>query len=365
MSAALTVSSKQSKLLRFLRPQTPPNLSSLLRHLSAEPDHHPPAPPPQNVSPSVVNLVVELLQTTDNDWNEDKLHQLLFPTTSPPPPPHNLLQITRLLGSTAKALKFFNWVQANSPCQDSPLLSFTLEAVFEHASREPNSHNKLLDLFKTSKSHKIPLSVNAATLLIRCFGRAQMVDESLLVYNELCPSRRLTHIRNILIDVLFRKGRVDDALHLLDEMLQPKAEFPPNSNTGHIVFSALSKRDKVGRAVDEEEIVGLVSKFAEHEVFPNSIWLTQLISRLCRSGRTDRAWDVLHGLMKLGGVMEAASCNALLTALGRAREFKRMNTLLAEMKEMDIQPNVVTFGILINHLCKFRRVDEALEVLRR
>ncbi|XP_041018875.1 pentatricopeptide repeat-containing protein At3g61520, mitochondrial-like [Juglans microcarpa x Juglans regia] len=33
---------------------------------------------------------------------------------------------------------------------------------------------------------------------------------------------------------------------------------------------------------------------------------------------------------------------------------------MTEMKEMDIQPNVVTFGILVNHMCKSRRADEAL-----
>lgn len=40
-----------------------------------------------------------------------------------------------------------------------------------------------------------------------------------------------------------------------------------------------------------------------------------------------------------------------------------MHTLVADMKENDIQPSVVTFVILINQLCKLRRVDEAMEVL--
>ncbi|KAK8688203.1 hypothetical protein V6N13_086979 [Hibiscus sabdariffa] len=39
-----------------------------------------------------------------------------------------------------------------------------------------------------------------------------------------------------------------------------------------------------------------------------------------------------------------------------------MITVLAEMKESDVKPNVVTFGILINQLCKLGSVDVAMEL---
>ncbi|XP_068668911.1 pentatricopeptide repeat-containing protein At3g61520, mitochondrial-like [Aristolochia californica] len=38
------------------------------------------------------------------------------------------------------------------------------------------------------------------------------------------------------------------------------------------------------------------------------------------------------------------------------------NQLLAEMRDMGVKPNVVTFGILKNYLCKSCRVDEVLQV---
>ncbi|KAK9103758.1 hypothetical protein Sjap_021012 [Stephania japonica] len=64
-------------------------------------------------------------------------------------------------------------------------------------------------------------------------------------------------------------------------------------------------------------------------------------------------------------MVEAASSNTLLAGLGRDLDLKRMNILLAKMKEMEIKPNVVTFGILIHHLCKMHRVNEALQVLEQ
>lgn len=79
----------------------------------------------------------------------------------------------------------------------------------------------------------------------------------------------------------------------------------------------------------------------------------------------NRAWDLSNELIKLGTVLESDTCNALLTGLARQDNFNRMNGLMVKMVEMDIQPNVVTFGILIYHTCKFRRVDAALEVLEK
>ncbi|KAK6920068.1 Pentatricopeptide repeat [Dillenia turbinata] len=100
-------------------------------------------------------------------------------------------------------------------------------------------------------------------------------------------------------------------------------------------------------------------------LFPDAIKLSQLITRLCRKGKSGKVWDLLHDTMKLGGSIDAPLCNALLTGWSRANDFQRMNLLLAEMKDMGVQPSVITFGILVNHLCKFRRVDEALQMLRK
>ena len=73
----------------------------------------------------------------------------------------------------------------------------------------------------------------------------------------------------------------------------------------------------------------------------------------------------MHELLRLRAPLETPPFNVLLTGLGRSGDVKRMNTVMAEMKGSDIQPDVVTFGILINQLCKLRRVDDAMEVLNK
>ncbi|KAF5464356.1 hypothetical protein F2P56_014437 [Juglans regia] len=367
MSVPLS-SSKQATvfLLRLclLKPQTPAiPYYPLHRHLSTEPIP-PPQPPPQDED-SLINEAVQLFQALeDGHSNSTQLHQLLFSSSSPSSP-GIFRQITRRLASSSQALEFFDYIRSNSPSQELTSLSFTFQAIFELASREPDPQNKLLELYRTSKERNIPLTVNGATLLVRFLGRAERVDVALAVVDELDPSLKNTHFYNVVVDVLFKSGRIVEALNMLDEMLQPGADCPPNDITGGVVFAALSGRKLFGRSISDEEIVGLVSKLGAHGVVPDSFKLTQLITKLCRNKKIGRAWDVLHDVMKAGGTLEAASCNALLTGLGRDGDFERMNTLMTEMKEMDIQPDVVTFGILINHMCKARRVDEALEVFEK
>lgn len=193
------------------------------------------------------------------------------------------------------------------------------------------------------------------------------MEESLILFNDLDPSVKTTYLRNVWLSILLRSGRVKDALKVIDEMFESNEDSNcrPNDATGDILFSFLLKRERNGEILSEDEIVNLVLKFGDHGVLISSFWMGRLITRLCRNRKTNRAWDLFTEMIKLGAVLESATCNSLLTGLAREGNFNRMNELMAKMVEMDIQPNVVTFGILINHMCKFRRVDDALEVLEK
>ncbi|KAG6523422.1 hypothetical protein ZIOFF_013279 [Zingiber officinale] len=82
-----------------------------------------------------------------------------------------------------------------------------------------------------------------------------------------------------------------------------------------------------------------------------------------RGGATSGAWDFFHAVKDAGGSIEAPVCNALLTGLAAIQDFTRMNLLFSEMKVLGVRPIVVTFGALINHLCKSHRLDDALNML--
>lgn len=364
-SITMKLAAARKSVLHFHPPPVTGSISGL-RHFSGELDNtHKPLPPP---APSfAVPEIVSLLKTTDhNDWiSNSQLVEFLHT----PPSPTSLLKITRRLGSTEKALHFFEFFKTNSSSSSSnpSSLSFTFQAILEQAMHEEKCDvpGKLFQLFSFAKDQKIPLSINAATLLMRCFGRAKMLEEVISAYNELDSDSRNTNVLNLLLDCLLRGGNIDDGFKVLDKMLERDSAFPPNNSTLDIVLSAMWSKNWVGGRMSVEEICGLLMRFFQHGVFLDDVWFTKLITKFCRSGDCDKAWDLLHDMMRLGGEVKSSSFNALLSGLGRERDFQKMNLLMNEMKEKEVKPDVVTFGILINHLCKCYRVDEALQVFEK
>ncbi|KAJ4911935.1 Pentatricopeptide repeat-containing protein [Raphanus sativus] len=335
----------------------------LLRRFTVDAD----PPPPESKESVEVQLLESLRKIPQHDWpSSETLHSLLSSSSSSSVlSPLALSKITRRLGSYSLAISFLHYLldAAKSQSLNEESLSLVFQSVVEFAGSgsEPDAKDKLLRLYSTAKEKNIPLTPVATKLLIRWFSRMDMVNQSVLVYEGLDSSaKNNTQVRNVLIDVLFRNGRVDDAFKVLDEM--QGSVFRPNRITAAIVFHEVWR----GRLLKEDEIVGLISRFGSHGVAPNCVWLTRFITSLCRNARrTDVAWEVLRGLMKNGAPLQAPSFNALLTVLGRNMEISRMNDVVVKMEEMKIRPDVVTLGILINTLCKSRRVDEALEVFQQ
>ncbi|KAK7320138.1 hypothetical protein RJT34_04872 [Clitoria ternatea] len=342
---------RQSKLLRHRHRLQPSTFPFLRRCHSDSPSNS------ENDTETIVTQVVELLQHPTKEWNHDQLRPFLF--NASPLSSHQFLQITLRLNSIPKALDFLNYLT-----DKTEYLSSVFQGVLELATRHPNSQNELLMLhsYRKSNDRSIPLTSKSASLLLQCFEKAQMFDDSLLLFKELDPSSKSSRICNGLLRGLLKSGRTDDALRVLDEMLDPDSEVSPNDSTGEIVFGELVKRESNGRSFSDKEIVGLVIRLCEHGVFPDAFKLTQMIAKMCGKRKNRVAWELMDGLMRLGVPVEAASCNALLTGLGRERDIQGMNKLMEKMDEMKIQPSVVTFGILVNQLCKVRRIDEALGV---
>ncbi|CAA0394229.1 unnamed protein product [Arabidopsis thaliana] len=314
MSIMLSISRRQNSYILL-------NHSRFLRRFSYDVD-----PRPEIKSESqefvVVKFVKTLQNTPQHDWaSSESLSALVVSSSSASPLVFS--QITRRLGSYSLAISFFEYLDAKSQSlkRREESLSLALQSVIEFAGSEPDPRDKLLRLYEIAKEKNIPLTVVATKLLIRWFGRMGMV-------------------RNVVVDVLLRNGLVDDAFKVLDEMLQKESVFPPNRITADIVFSS-------------------------HGVSPNSVWLTRFISSLCKNARANAAWDILSDLMKNKTPLEAPPFNALLSCLGRNMDISRMNDLVLKMDEVKIRPDVVTLGILINTLCKSRRVDEALEVFEQ
>ncbi|KAK1420214.1 hypothetical protein QVD17_21624 [Tagetes erecta] len=328
-------------------PKNKPSTTTHLRRLSAAPD---------SIQPPSQQSIITHLKTTD-DWTNDANFSQQILSLSP----QHLIKIATEFETSTKALKFFNFIRENpSPSLHPPPLVPIFQTVIELAIRE-GDYVSVLGLFNLSKELKVSLTPNSAIRLISYFARVKKVQDSVLVYDELDLDAKNTNVRNILLDLLLKFERFDDARQLLDEMLDPNARFRPNEITLHIVFPVLLRRNWDKKT---DSLIGLIPKFGAHGVLPDKVSLTQLITKMCRSYKSDKAWELLCELMKFGKV-EAAPCNALISGLAKERDYKKINLFLKEMKEKDIKPDIVTYGMVVNHLCKCRRVDEALDMVKR
>ncbi|KAL9228898.1 hypothetical protein vseg_004428 [Gypsophila vaccaria] len=356
MKMITSISPKSTLIfLHSLKPLLIPTSLSSSLHSSTE--------NPSNSSSSLsLAPIIDILKSNDREsWttNEDLLRVLHRLSSD------NVLELTRGLGSSSTALHFVEHLRANPQFGDGDAVSYAFQAVFELASREPGWEKRLSEVYSMAVAWGVGLNVDSVTHLIRCFSRGELIDKLMLVYDGLGPQMRNVRVRNAVIEGLLRNRLLGDALQVLDEMLDLNSEVLPDEDTMELVFSALFRGKEHGRWVSDDEVVEMVAKFGRRGLFPYSVRLTKWISSLCRSKRTHVAWRVLHGVMELGGPVEVASCNALLTGLNKAREFDKMNCLMKEMMDKGISPNAVTLGISINHLCKGMRVDEALNLFEK
>nr|CAB3470202.1 unnamed protein product [Digitaria exilis] len=106
----------------------------------------------------------------------------------------------------------------------------------------------------------------------------------------------------------------------------------------------------------------LHSLAACHRIAPSS---ASLLSRLLARFRCPAdAASFLRDSLAAGAPAPGVSAfNSLLAALGRAGNLRGMTELFTSMTGASVQPDVVTYGILLNGLCKAGRAEEALKVL--
>ncbi|KAE8721462.1 hypothetical protein F3Y22_tig00015910pilonHSYRG00016 [Hibiscus syriacus] len=143
-------------------------------------------------------------------------------------------------------------------------------------------------------------------------------------------------------------------------MLQPLSDVRPDDVTGDIIFYGFSNRSRIGVDLIEEELIKLVLQLGMHGVFPNTNWLTHLISKSCRRVKFNQACNLLNELPRLQAPLETPPFNARLTGLGRCRDVNGKNL---NAKRQSNTPLMLPFTITRSMVYAVRRMDDADSVL--
>ncbi|KAG0480646.1 hypothetical protein HPP92_011504 [Vanilla planifolia] len=279
--------------------------------------------------------------------------------------PSDLLHLFRSISSSSAALRLFDYCRLTGlEAASHSHGPFAFQAIFELAAREhdPVDLPRLKKLLLLSKEHGYTLTPESAAFLVRSFSHGRSPSDTFLAFRYFDRSLRRTPLCNHVLSSILRSPNSNhraDALSLLGDMLSPDSPCPPDSSTCSILFLALSR----GSQPADDEMLRIVVKMAKnYGIFPtDTSQFTKVVVGLCRAGRTAMAWDLVHAINNAGGAVKTPVWNSLLTGLSKDRDTSRMKLVLSAMEAYG-SANVFTYGIVINHLCKSRNIDYALEV---
>ncbi|ESQ27164.1 hypothetical protein EUTSA_v10018150mg [Eutrema salsugineum] len=176
------------------------------------------------------------------------------------------------------------------------------------------------------------------------------------VYNEMlkcnCSPNRYTF--GILMDGLYKKGRMVDAQKMFDDMTA--RGISPNRVTYTILISGLCQR---GSAEDARRLFHEM-KAGGHS--PDSAALNALLDGFCKSGRMVEAFELLRLFEKDGFILGLRGYSSLIDGLFRASRYDEAFELYATMLEKNIKPDVLLYTILIRGLSKAGKIEDALKL---
>ncbi|KAK3427864.1 hypothetical protein EUGRSUZ_F04004 [Eucalyptus grandis] len=190
-------------------------------------------------------------------------------------------------------------------------------------------------------------------LLLRIYWHGGLYESVLETFEEMgrfgfAPN---TFARNILMDVLFKIGRVDVALEVL------KQTQVPNFLSFNIALCNLCKVDDLGKIRD------VVRSMLKNGFYPNVATLEMVLNAFVKKCRLVEATQVLTLMITGGAAVSVNAWSMLINGFCRLQRFDMAVHLLEKMGESGCTPNVVTYTTLIKGFMESEMVNCALKIL--
>lgn len=282
------------------------------------------------------------------------------------------------------ALSFFLW------CARQPAYIHECRA-FDHMV---DVVNRLTQRFKTVEGIIGQLeSVGFVTkpqtllLLLRIYWRGGMYGLVFETFEEMIKYGYTpnTFARNIVMDVLFKIGRVNEALSVLKETQVPNflsfsiavcnlCRLNDLINVQDVLRNMLRKRYylnaemfsmvlncycKLGRLWEALQLLGLMITVG---ISPSvHIW-SILIDGFCKSGRLGTASYLLEKMVDAGGSLDVVTCTSLIKGFMETGNPVSALSILSDLESEGCSPDLVLCNVLIDCLSKMERYDDALAV---
>ncbi|XP_057784466.1 putative pentatricopeptide repeat-containing protein At1g16830 [Salvia miltiorrhiza] len=298
--------------------------------------------------------------------------------------PQTVLTTLQNCPSDLVALSFFLWC-ARQPnyFHDKPGFHHMVGVVSKLTQR----CGTVRDIIEELESIGCFTKAQTFLLLMRIYWRGAMYDMVLEAFEVMCGYGYVpnTYVRNIIVDVLFKIGRVDAALSFL------KGTPAPNFLSFNISICNLCKLNEVDKVKSvfrcmllrgyymNPETYGLVlncfCKFGRLEEASQllgmmvvlgvpvsvNVW-SILIDGYCKSGLIEVAAYILEKMVAVGCSPNIVTCTSLIKAFLESRMPEKAFKLLGTLESKGCFPDLVLCNVLIDCLSKIGRYESAFEV---
>lgn len=205
---------------------------------------------------------------------------------------------------------------------------------------------------------------------------ASKVEKAFLLFDEMKRNGIVpdVYVYTILIDSFCKAGLIEQARHWFDEMEGDGCA--PNVVTYTAIIHAYLKTRKVSKANEVFEM--MLSKGC----LPNIVTYTALIDGHCKAGEIEKACQIYARMKKANvGIPDVDmyfrvvdgdhkepnvfTYGALVDGLCKAHQVKEARDLLDAMSVEGCDPNHIVYDALIDGCCKVGKLDEAQEVFSK
>ncbi|XP_042388604.1 pentatricopeptide repeat-containing protein At1g06710, mitochondrial-like [Zingiber officinale] len=156
---------------------------------------------------------------------------------------------------------------------------------------------------------------------------------------------------------LCHMGKFDKAFQIIKEMMGKG--FAPDSSTYTKVIDVLCQASKL------EEAFLLFQEMKKNDVVPDVYTYTILIDTFCKVGLIKQASGWFNEMQINGCTPNVVTYTALIHAYLKTKQVSKANELFKSMISMGCIPNVITYTALIDGLCKAGEIDGACHIYAR
>ncbi|GAB2294181.1 hypothetical protein Dimus_028400 [Dionaea muscipula] len=211
--------------------------------------------------------------------------------------------------------------------------------------------------------------------VIEILCNSSRIEKAFLLFQEMKRNSIIPDVYtySILIDSFCKAGLIEQAQKWFDEMIQ--GDCSPNVVTYTSLIHAYLKFRKL---TDADK---LFEKMLSDGCLPNVVTYTALIDGHCKAGNIEKACQIYARMIEQGNLphvdmyfrLNDSNTNepnvftygALIDGLCKAQKVREARDLLDAMLRNGCEPNHIVYDALIDGFCKAGKLDEAQEVFAK